>query len=122
VDLELSPIGFDPERFSCCCRGWPLGPPEIGAINPYTVHDDIVWMTMPKTPFVGDVNQATGGDPPAEIKGQPHAIADALSVTERPSRFGAIWTGAINPPLRIPPSCVGRADTFEEAKKVLRRI
>src|SRR5258705_1714 len=21
VELEFSPIGFDPERFSCCCRG-----------------------------------------------------------------------------------------------------
>ena len=40
VDLVFSPIGFDPERFSCCCRGRPLGPPELGAINPYTVHDD----------------------------------------------------------------------------------
>src|SRR4030095_11215248 len=37
---RVSPIGFDPERFSCCCRGWPLGPPGLGAINPYTVHDD----------------------------------------------------------------------------------
>src|SRR5215471_18941297 len=40
VDLEFSPIGFDPERFSCCCRGWLPGPSELGAINPYAVHDD----------------------------------------------------------------------------------
>src|ERR1700746_3682912 len=40
VDLEFSPIGFDPERFSCCCRGWLPSPPELGAINPYAVHDD----------------------------------------------------------------------------------
>src|SRR6516164_1766268 len=40
VDLEFSPIGFDPERFSCGCRGWLPGPPELGAINPYAVHDD----------------------------------------------------------------------------------
>jgi hypothetical protein len=40
VDLELSPIGFDPERFSCCCRGWLPGPAELGAVNPYAVHDD----------------------------------------------------------------------------------
>src|ERR1700741_802327 len=29
VDLEFSPIGFDPERFSCGCRGWLSGPPEL---------------------------------------------------------------------------------------------
>ena len=40
MDLRFSPIGFDPERFSCCCRGWLPGPPELGAINPYAVHDD----------------------------------------------------------------------------------
>src|SRR4029453_13742048 len=40
VDLEFSPIGFDAERFSCCCRGRLPGPPELGAINPYAVHDD----------------------------------------------------------------------------------
>src|SRR5215470_8737790 len=39
VDLGSSPIGFDPERFSCCCRGRLPGPPELGAINPYSVHD-----------------------------------------------------------------------------------
>ena len=40
VDLEFSPIGFDPERFSCCRRGCLPGPPELGAIKPYAVHDD----------------------------------------------------------------------------------
>src|SRR5262245_15235410 len=33
VDLEFSPIGA--ERFSCYCRGWLPGPPELGAINPH---------------------------------------------------------------------------------------
>ena len=37
---KFSPIGFDPERFSCCCCGLLPGPPELGAINPYPVHDD----------------------------------------------------------------------------------
>src|SRR5258705_446250 len=40
VELEFSPIGFDPERFSCCCRGLLPGPPELGTINPDAVHDD----------------------------------------------------------------------------------
>src|SRR5262249_35377383 len=40
VDLESSPIGFDPERFSCRCRGRLPGPPELGAIDPYAMHDD----------------------------------------------------------------------------------
>ena len=40
VDLECPPIGFDLERFSCCCRGWLPGPPERGAINPDAVHND----------------------------------------------------------------------------------
>src|SRR5258706_13641007 len=40
VELEISPIGFDPERFSCCCRGLLPGPPELGTINPDAVHDD----------------------------------------------------------------------------------
>src|SRR5215471_17579416 len=40
VDFEFSPIGFDPERFSCCRGGCLPGPPELGAINPYAVHDD----------------------------------------------------------------------------------
>jgi hypothetical protein len=39
ADLEFSPIGFDPERFSCCCRGLLPGPPELGAVNPYSVHN-----------------------------------------------------------------------------------
>src|SRR5258705_1664441 len=40
VELEFSPIGFDPERFSCCCRGLLPGPPELRTINPDAVHDD----------------------------------------------------------------------------------
>src|SRR6478752_7494353 len=40
VDLEFPPIGFDPERLSCCCRGLLSGPTELGAINPDAVHDD----------------------------------------------------------------------------------
>ena len=39
VELEFSPIGFDPVRFSCCCRGLFPGPAELSAINPYAVHD-----------------------------------------------------------------------------------
>src|SRR6267154_1623145 len=39
VELFFSPIGFDPERFSCCCRGLLPGPPELGAVNPDAVHD-----------------------------------------------------------------------------------
>src|ERR1700676_642973 len=39
AELWFSPIGFDPERFSCCCRGLLPGPPELGAVNPYAVHD-----------------------------------------------------------------------------------
>jgi hypothetical protein len=39
VDLGFSPIGFDPEWFSCCCRGLLPGPAELGAINPDAVHD-----------------------------------------------------------------------------------
>src|SRR5256884_7625602 len=39
VELEFPPIGFDPARFSCCCRGLFPGPPELSAVNPYTVHD-----------------------------------------------------------------------------------
>src|ERR1022692_1756037 len=37
VELEFPPIAFDPARLSCrCC--FP-GPTELGAINPYAVHD-----------------------------------------------------------------------------------
>jgi len=36
---KFSPIGFDPERFSCCCRGLLPGPPELGAVNPDAVQD-----------------------------------------------------------------------------------
>src|SRR5712671_5365163 len=32
-------IGFDPARFSCCCRGLFPGPAEFGAVNPYAVHN-----------------------------------------------------------------------------------
>ena len=40
VELELSPIAFDPARFSCCCCcGLFPGPPEFGAVKPYAVHD-----------------------------------------------------------------------------------
>src|SRR5450759_2541189 len=39
VELEFSPIACDPVRFSCCCRGLFPGPAELGAINPYAVHD-----------------------------------------------------------------------------------
>src|SRR5258708_3387938 len=39
VELELPPIGFDPERSSCGCRGLLPCPPELGAVNPYSVHD-----------------------------------------------------------------------------------
>src|ERR1700687_6452597 len=37
VELEYSPIAFDPGRLLCrCCF---LGPAELGAVNPYAVHD-----------------------------------------------------------------------------------
>ncbi len=36
---RFSPIGFDPKRFSCCCRGLLPSPSELGAVNPYSVHD-----------------------------------------------------------------------------------
>src|SRR4029077_18147745 len=37
VELKFSPIAFNPARLSCCyCFS---GPPELGAINPYAVHD-----------------------------------------------------------------------------------
>ena len=39
--------------------------------------------------IVGDVNQAPGGGPPAEIKGQPHALGHAIQPTvwsENPQR------------------------------------
>src|SRR5258707_1678982 len=39
VELWSSPVGFNPERFSCCCRGLLPGPPELGAVNPDAVHD-----------------------------------------------------------------------------------
>jgi hypothetical protein len=39
VELECPPIGFDSARFSCCCCGLFPGPTELGAINPYAVHD-----------------------------------------------------------------------------------
>jgi len=37
VELRCSPIGFDPERFSCRCNL--SDPTELGAVNPDTVHD-----------------------------------------------------------------------------------
>ncbi len=37
VELECSPIVIDPARLSCRC-GFP-GPAELGAVNPYAVHD-----------------------------------------------------------------------------------
>ena len=39
VELEFPPIGFDPARFSCGCRGLFPGPPELSAVNPYAMHD-----------------------------------------------------------------------------------
>ena len=40
VELECSPIEFDPSRLSCSCRGGLFsGPAEFGAVNPYAVHD-----------------------------------------------------------------------------------
>ena len=36
---SFSPIGYDPERFSCCCRGLFSGPAELGAVNPDAVHN-----------------------------------------------------------------------------------
>ena len=39
VELECPPIGFDPARFSCCCRGSFPGPAELSAVNPDAVHD-----------------------------------------------------------------------------------
>src|ERR1017187_8112619 len=37
VELEFSPIVIKLARFSCCCDV--PGPAELGAVNPYTVHD-----------------------------------------------------------------------------------
>src|SRR5262245_59835576 len=39
VELVCPPIGFDPARFSCCCRGLFPGPAEVRAVNPHAVHD-----------------------------------------------------------------------------------
>src|ERR1700693_6083936 len=39
VELEFSPIVIELARFSCCCRGLFPGPAELGAVNPYAVHD-----------------------------------------------------------------------------------
>src|SRR6266702_3228758 len=38
VELEGPPIACDSAPLSCC-RDFP-GPPELGAVNPYAVHDD----------------------------------------------------------------------------------
>ena len=39
VEFEFPPIGLDAARFSCCCCGPFSGPAELGAVNPYAVHD-----------------------------------------------------------------------------------
>src|SRR5438445_2077538 len=39
VELECPSIGVDAARFSCCCCGLFSGPAELGAVNPYAVHD-----------------------------------------------------------------------------------
>src|SRR5215469_5471732 len=39
VELEFSPIGFDPAGLSCRCRGLFPGPAELSAINPYAVQN-----------------------------------------------------------------------------------
>src|SRR5215813_8260498 len=39
VELECPSIGLDAARFSCCCCGLFSGPAELGAVNPYAVHD-----------------------------------------------------------------------------------
>jgi hypothetical protein len=36
---KFSPIGFDPVRFSCCCRNLFSGPAELGAVNPDAMQD-----------------------------------------------------------------------------------
>jgi hypothetical protein len=37
--FAFPPIGFDPARFSSCCRGLFPGPAELSAVNPDAVHD-----------------------------------------------------------------------------------
>jgi hypothetical protein len=39
VELAFPPIGFDPARLSCGGRSLFSGPAELGAVNPYAVHD-----------------------------------------------------------------------------------
>src|SRR5262245_4550627 len=39
VELECPSIGLDAARFSCWCYGLFSGPAELGAVNPYAVHD-----------------------------------------------------------------------------------
>src|SRR6516164_4408517 len=39
VELECPSIGLDAARFLCCCCGLFSGPAELGAVNPYAVHD-----------------------------------------------------------------------------------
>ena len=40
VELECPSIGLDAARFlCCCCCGLFSGPAELGAVNPYAVHD-----------------------------------------------------------------------------------
>ena len=45
-------IGLDAARFSCCCCGLFSGPAELGAVNPYAVHDHSqpAW-PGPRSPF-----------------------------------------------------------------------
>src|SRR4029077_8814948 len=38
--VRVPPIGFDPARFSCCCRGLFPGPAELSAVNPYAVQEN----------------------------------------------------------------------------------
>jgi hypothetical protein len=52
--------------------------------------------------IVGDVNQAPGGGPPAEIKGQPHALGHAIQPTlwsENPQREPVPVAGDAERPL-----------------------
>ena len=39
VELGFPPIGFNLVTVSCCWRGLFPGPPKLGAVNPYAVHD-----------------------------------------------------------------------------------
>ena len=39
VELEFSPIGFDPVQVSCGCCGFFPGPSELSAVHPDAMHD-----------------------------------------------------------------------------------